>query len=109
RPTAKNIFQKLEKWYGFIEELDEIDIDEYDISIIELDESDKPEKVEICNKFWESDEMAKQLPVTLQKHHDDTYTSQFIDTYDISQRYNELFKSVNLSQQHDESVYIGKT
>ncbi|CAG8732058.1 1136_t:CDS:2, partial [Acaulospora morrowiae] len=91
------------------EELDEIKIVEDDISVIDLDELDETEKVEISNKFWESDEIAKQLPVTLQKHQDDTYTSQFIDTDDISQLYNKLVKSVNMSQRHDESVSINTT
>ncbi|CAG8636513.1 18510_t:CDS:2, partial [Acaulospora morrowiae] len=109
RPTAKIIFQKLEKWYGFIEELDEIEIDEDDMSVIDLDKVDEPEKVEISNKFWESDEIVKQLPITLQKHQDVTYTSQFIDTYYISQQYNKLVKSDNLSQQHDESIDISTT
>ncbi|CAG8555762.1 16716_t:CDS:10, partial [Acaulospora morrowiae] len=105
RPTAKVIFQKLEKWYGFIEELDEIEIDEDNINVVELDELDEPEKIEISNKFWESDEIAKQLPVTMQKHQDDAYTSQFIDTDDISQRY-KLRKNNNISQRHYESVNI---
>ncbi|CAG8448282.1 9655_t:CDS:2, partial [Acaulospora morrowiae] len=88
RPTAKVIFKSLKN---------------------ELDELDEPETVEIGNQFWESDEIVKQLPVTLQKHQDDTYTSQFIDTYDISQRYNKFVKSINISQRHDKPVNISTT
>ncbi|CAG8557825.1 18197_t:CDS:2, partial [Acaulospora morrowiae] len=97
RPTAKYIFYQLEEWYNFMDEDNESEME------LEFDE------VEISNKFWESDEIVKQLPVTLQKHQDVTYTSQFIDTYDISQRFSKLVKSVNLSQRHDESVNISTT
>ncbi|CAG8553981.1 1787_t:CDS:2, partial [Acaulospora morrowiae] len=88
RPTAEEIFHKLEEWYHLINEFDETeyyyDIQEIDrFEFEEIDES----KVEMFNKFLESDEIVKQLPMAAQIHQDSEYTSRFINTNSVSERY----------------------
>ncbi|CAG8543527.1 17172_t:CDS:10, partial [Acaulospora morrowiae] len=74
RPTAKEIFYKLEEWYNLINDFDETEyyddtqeIDRFEFK--EFDEIDES-KVEMLNKFLESDEIVKQSPVALQIHQD---------------------------------------
>ncbi|CAG8567436.1 4678_t:CDS:10 [Acaulospora morrowiae] len=102
RPTAKVIFNKLEEWYDLLDDPDELEIDEID----ERNEAD----IEIINDFWKSDEIIKQLPMALQKHHDPTYTSNFINTYDISRQYKVFSeKNTRVSRQYNGSININTT
>ncbi|CAG8570336.1 18360_t:CDS:2 [Acaulospora morrowiae] len=112
RLAAKAIYKQLEEWYSFMDKVDELEIDEIDESEIDLDQLNElnESEVEICNKFWEADEIAKQLPLTLQKHQDAAYTSRYIDTYSIAQRYNKsVSNSADAARLHEESVSASAT
>ncbi|CAG8444179.1 17643_t:CDS:2 [Acaulospora morrowiae] len=112
RPAAKTIYNQLEEWYSFMDKVDEIEIDEIDENEMDLDQPYElsESEVEICNKFWEADEIVKQLPTTSQKHQDSTYTSRHIDTYSIAQLYNEsVSKNAGATQLNDESVNVNAT
>ncbi|CAG8674020.1 9819_t:CDS:1, partial [Dentiscutata erythropus] len=67
----------------------------------EMDMSDETEeldeKSEISNRFWEADEIIKQLAIATQKNSDSVYTSQFIDVEEISQRFSAEVKSGNIA------------
>ncbi|CAG8553565.1 4267_t:CDS:2 [Acaulospora morrowiae] len=91
RPTAEEIFHKLEEWYNLINEFDETENydDTQELDRFEFDEIDEIDesKVEMFNKFLESDEIVKQLPMAMKIHQDSEYTRKFINTDIISERY----------------------
>ncbi|CAG8578589.1 9817_t:CDS:10, partial [Acaulospora morrowiae] len=91
RPTAEEIFHKLEEWYHLINEFDETkDYDDtQELDSFEFDEIDEIDesKVEMFNKFLESDEIVKKLPMSMQIHQDSEYTSKFVNTDVVSERY----------------------
>ncbi|CAG8764205.1 7596_t:CDS:1, partial [Acaulospora morrowiae] len=87
RPTAKEIFQKLEEWYQLINEFDKTD-DTQELDTFESDEIDES-KLEKFNKFFESDEKVKQLPMAEQIHPHSEYTRKFINIDVVSERYRE--------------------
>ncbi|KAF0533038.1 hypothetical protein F8M41_010738 [Gigaspora margarita] len=108
RPNTKTIHSKLSEWYNFInrsvedDELDEYDeFDEYDeLDEDELDDADKldnnlkesnviSEKLEIIREFRVADLKIPDLSSTLQKHSSVIYTSRFINTHVISQKYHK--------------------
>ncbi|CAG8848208.1 9549_t:CDS:1, partial [Gigaspora margarita] len=64
----------------------------------EPDESDELDEIsEIVNKFWESDDIIQQQSIAKQKNLDSVYTSQFVNTIEISQRFSEEVKSGNIT------------
>ncbi|RIB22815.1 kinase-like domain-containing protein [Gigaspora rosea] len=118
RPTAKTIHSKLSEWYNFInrsgeydefsevdeygefDEFDETDeyneLDEFD----KFDDADKPdnnlnesnginEKLEIIREFRAADMKIPELSSTLQKYPNVIYSSRFINTHDVAQKYHK--------------------
>ncbi|CAG8518030.1 35154_t:CDS:2, partial [Racocetra persica] len=75
------------------DEDDQDEVDELD-EFYESDEFD--EKSEICNKFWEADDIIQQQPITTQQNLDTAYTSQLIDVNEISKRFNAEIESGNI-------------
>ncbi|CAG8477766.1 5886_t:CDS:1, partial [Dentiscutata heterogama] len=86
-------FDEFSKWYDFMNEQGMADIVDSDT----FDESEElDEKSEISNKFWEADDIIQQLQIITQKNSDSSYTSQFFDTNEISQRISAEDKSGNI-------------
>ncbi|CAG8621287.1 570_t:CDS:10, partial [Acaulospora morrowiae] len=100
RPTAEEIFHKLEEWYNLINEFDETENydDTQELDRFEFDEIDEIDesKVEMFNKFIESDEIVKRLPMAMKIHQDSEYTRKFINTDVISERYWKDSKIIDL-------------
>ncbi|CAG8588174.1 1781_t:CDS:1, partial [Dentiscutata heterogama] len=95
------LFGEFSKWYDFMNEQDTADTDDEMDMVDEMDMFDESEeldeKSEISNKFWEADEIIKQLPIATQKNLDSVYTSQFIDVEEISRRFSAEVKSGNIA------------
>ncbi|CAG8561145.1 5463_t:CDS:2, partial [Scutellospora calospora] len=115
RPTAEVIYDKLSELYNFIYQPDESDeIDEF----YESDESDESnklanefnksnesdEKLKIFREFKAADNRIYELSRALQEYPDIVYASDFISTYNISQKYKEKNDQSNRKYEEDADV-----